>query len=471
MLHFVGLGGDTRETGKLPMPELFGYQHDGIAFLANGGVALTDAPGVGKSAQALKAAVEMGARTILVVCPAIAVGVWKSEAAKWRPDLTALTIREAIKARRVPKADRLLIVSYDHLVSTKAVRDRVVALPHDLMILDEAHALKNPQAKRTMLIYGPLCAGGSSSLIGRVGTTRLLTGTPVLNHAGELYSHLNALSPYRIQQRSYDAFTSYYCLKGVRQIRTRAGRTMNIEVITGTNRATAPELAHRLRGWWLRRRVEDVLQDLPPLRIEVRRLPVEKLDAEILAEADQSEEAAELRHAVERGDIDHLRNLEGHMARLRRLLALAKVNATVAWAEAALDGGELKVAVWGFHIEALERVYQALAAYNPIMITGAETKRDPLVEKFQTDPTCQIGVFQIQAAGTALTMTACRRVIMLEQMFTPALNTQAIKRHHRLGTTNAVLAEILVAPGLDEAVGGILARKIGDIAALEEDAV
>ena len=163
---------------------MFEYQATGSMFLANGGHLLADEPGLGKSKQALEAASQMGARTILVVCPAIAVGVWKTEAAKWRPDLTALTVREAIKAKRVPKVDRLLIVSYDHLVATKAVRERVGSIPHDLLILDEGHYLKNPTAKRTLLIYGPLCAGGPGSLVGRCGATRLLTGTPVLNHAG-----------------------------------------------------------------------------------------------------------------------------------------------------------------------------------------------------------------------------------------------------------------------------------------------
>ena len=87
------------------------------------------------------------------------------------------------------------------------------------------------------------------------------------------------------------------------------------------------------------------------------------------------------------------------------------------------------------------------------MITGETRNRDALVARFQNDPTCRVGVFQIQAAGTALTMTACRRAIFVEQAWTPALNTQAIKRHHRIGSTNAVLAEVLVAPGLDEIVG------------------
>lgn len=417
--------------------------------------------------QALMAARQMVAETILIVCPAIAVGVWKAEVAKWRPDLTALTVREAIKARRVPRKARVLITSFDHLVATKAVRDRVGSIPHDLLVLDEAHALKNPLAKRTKLIYGPLCAGGFGSLIGRCGATRLLTGTPQLNHVGEWFSHLRALAPDRLAQKSYHAFTHTYCVHGTRSVRTRDGREVTIETIEGSNREMIPDLARRLRGLWLKRKVDDVLTELPPLRVEVRRLSPDALDPAVLAEVEQSGEAEELRRAISTGDPESLRHIEGHMARLRRLLALAKVNATIAWAEGVLDAGELKVAVWGWHVEALERVKAGLAGHNPIMITGATTGRDALVDRFQNDPRCKVGIFQIQAAGTALTMTACRRAIFIEQAWTPALNTQAVKRHHRIGSTNAVLAEILVAPGLDEAVGGILARKTGDIEALE----
>ena len=355
-------------------------------------------------------------------------------------------------------------------MATKAVRQVVFGLTHDLLICDEAHALKNPTAKRTQLIYGAFCAGGEDSLLKRCGATRLLTGTPTLNHAGEWYTHLRALAPERIVHRSYDGFVSYYCLKGTRTVRTKTGRQVNIETIEGTNRLTVPDLTRRMRGFWLRRRVADVLPDLPPLRIEVRRLPIEYLEASVLAEAEQSPEADQLRRAVAELDAEALRELEGHLAKLRRLLAMAKVNATIAWAQGALDAGEAKVAVFGWHVEALQQVWAGLADANPIMIVGSTARRDQLVERFQNNPECRAGVFQIQAAGTALTMTACRRVIMAEMSWVPALNLQAIKRCHRIGSTNAVLAEVLVAPGLDEVVGEILARKIGDIAAIEGDA-
>lgn len=448
----------------------FGYQDEGAVFLSNGGALLADEPGLGKSRQALLAAERMGAETILVLCPAIALGVWKREAEKWRPDLTAMTVREAMKGGKVPRKGRLLIASYDHIVANKVLREKLGSIRHDLLVCDEAHALKNPKAKRTMLIYGAGCAGGPNSLVGRVGATRLLTGTPMLNHAGEWFSHVRALAPERLDQRSYQAFVDHYCLKDVRSVRSKAGKIINIETISGTNPETRKELAYRLKGFWLRRTVEQVLGDLPPLRVETRGLPAGMLDADVLARVEESDEAKELWRAVRAGDPERLRHLEGHMGRLRRLLALAKAPAAAAWAEGAIDAGEPKVAVWGWHTEALGQVRDALKERGVIYIDGSTTQaaREAQVRRFQEDPACKAGVFQIQAAGTALTMTACRRVVMMEQAWTPALNQQAIKRHHRIGSTNAVLAEVLAAPGLDEAVMGILARKLDDIRAIEE---
>lgn len=467
----TGLDGTAPHREVAPsMKTMFQYQLEGSAAVVAGTTALAFDAGLGKTATMLHAAGVMGARTILVVCPAIATGVWTGQVAEWRPDLRAVTVREAMKNGKVPARDRVLISSYDMLVVNRGLREKIGGLSHDLLIIDEGQALKNPRAKRTMLVYGPGCAGGPRSLVGRCGATKVLSATLVMNHAGELFPHLRCLSPERIDQRSYQAFVDHYCVKGVRTVRTKTGRSVNIETIEGSNRERLPDLAKRLRGWWLRKKVEDVLQDLPPLRVEVQRLPAEALDAAALAEVEGSPEAEQLRRAVATGDPEALRHLEGHMARLRRLLALAKVDACTAWVEGALDAGEPKIGVFGHHVEPLKRIHAALTGYDPVLITGETGRRDALVDKFQNDPKCRVAVLQLQAAGTAITLTAGRRVIFLEQSFVPAQNHQAVKRFHRIGSTNAVLAEVLAAPGLDEAVAGILTRKLSDIQAIEEDA-
>jgi SWI/SNF-related matrix-associated actin-dependent regulator of chromatin subfamily A-like protein 1 len=200
-----------------------------------------------------------------------------------------------------------------------------------------------------------------------------------------------------------------------------------------------------------------------------RRLPVELLDSRAIGKLEKSAEAEQLRAAIEDGD---LRGVEGNLARLRHGLALTKVKAAIAWIEGALEEGEPKVIVWGWHTEPLEQLRASLAKHLPLLVTGATPRRerDAAVAAFQGDPERKVFVGQIAAAGQAITLTAARRAVFLELAWTPALNFQALKRCHRIGQTWPVLGEALCAPGLDEAVQTLLARKSRDIAMLERAA-
>ena len=93
----------------------------------------------------------------------------------------------------------------------------------------------------------------------------LLTGTPVLNHPGEVFPHLRALAPARIAEQTYLGFTARYCTTKILTTLTKSGIAKQREVINGANQAEMPDLARRMRGFWLRRKTEDVLDQLPPL--------------------------------------------------------------------------------------------------------------------------------------------------------------------------------------------------------------
>jgi SWI/SNF-related matrix-associated actin-dependent regulator of chromatin subfamily A-like protein 1 len=112
-----------------------------------------------------------------------------------------------------------------------------------------------------------------------------------------------------------------------------------------------------------------------------------------------------------------------------------------------------------------------LAKHSPAGITGSTVDRTAQVDRFQRDPECRIWLGQLQASGTAITLTACRRAIYLELAWTPSANWQSLKRHHRLGQTRSVLGEILTIPNsLDESVIELVERKMASIEALEEEA-
>jgi SWI/SNF-related matrix-associated actin-dependent regulator 1 of chromatin subfamily A len=134
------------------MPGLCSFQHIGAQFLAERNVAfLLDTMGLGKTAQAIRGADLVGAKSILVLCPAIARVNWQREFEKWQ------TMSRGISAIRssaeLPRQEDVLIVSYSMLASEKA-RRALLTRKYDVLICDEGHSLKEPRAVRTRAVYG-----------------------------------------------------------------------------------------------------------------------------------------------------------------------------------------------------------------------------------------------------------------------------------------------------------------------------
>ena len=148
------------------MKTLHKYQEEGAGFLTDGGQLLADQPGLGKTLQAIEAMKRLGARRVLIVCPAVALGVWRDELADCWPECASFYLRDAELGTFVGWLDEpwAMITGYEYLLvndhAKTVVNVAATDRKFDVLILDEAHALKNPSAKRTQLIYGPGCAGG-----------------------------------------------------------------------------------------------------------------------------------------------------------------------------------------------------------------------------------------------------------------------------------------------------------------------
>ena len=248
-------------------------------------------------------------------------------------------------------------------------------------------------------------------------------------------------------------------------MQTRYG-VKTIEQIAGAS-ARAPELAKAIAPFWHRPPREEIERDLPPLRMVTRRLPAEMLDSRAIGKLEKSPEAEQLRAAIEDGD---LRGIEGQLSRLRRLLALAKVPAAIAWIEDLLDQGEPKVIAWGWHTEPLEQLRAGLGRppaapdRRQHAAARARRRRGSVPER----PDAQ-GVHRPDPGGRAGDHAhggAARR-LPRDGVDAGSANFQALKRCHRIGQTWPVLGEALCAPGLDEAVQALLVRKARDIRTLE----
>ena len=427
-----------------PTLRLMPFQAEGAAWLAAMPRALMIWDmGVGKTPTAIRACALASAVRILVTCPPIAQGVWRQHFRDWGED--------GWDVRIIPYSQAAKFL--DQLIDTG---------PFDVVILDECHYLKNPDAQRTRAVYGPKINLEGSPLKG-ARHIWALSGTPVLNHAGEFWTHFHALSPQLIGFLNYPKFLDRYCL-------TRA-TPYGVQIIGSRN---ASELNARIKSLVDRKRIRDVLLDLPPLRLVEHPLP----DNPALARALRDELAQALTldqftdldclgddallAAVQTGSIA--------FATARRLTGKAKIELVVELVVDCLDDAEDdKLIVFGHHREVIEGLAARLAAYAPLVIHGGTPtrERDKAIDAFQNDDDRRLIILAIEAAGESITLHAAHHVIVVEPSPVPAKNAQAIARAHRQGQKNPVLARFVLLPGtLDARLMRIIARKTREISQL-----
>jgi SWI/SNF-related matrix-associated actin-dependent regulator 1 of chromatin subfamily A len=421
------------------MTELYPYQRVGAAHLAGRKAALlADDMGLGKSAQAIRACDEVGARTVLVICPASVRENWKREFKKF----SATGI--------VP-----CVHSYDSVVRGILGPDGRDALGWDVLILDEAHYLKSKDAKRTKMILGD---GG---LLADAKHVFLLTGTPMPNHPAELWPMLRACAPETItgasgKPWSYWQFVNKYCA-------TR-DNGFGLQIVKGKN---LDQLKEKLSGFMLRRLKEEVLPDLPEIRFD--ELFVEGT-WDFFKELNNGGYLVE-KTLAEKG-VDGLREIAPHVATLRRLTGLAKVKPVVEWVKEWLDAGGAKIVLFAHHREVIAGLLQSFTdkGVRTVALDGRSCadERQRVIDLFQRpDSGIKVFIGQIQAAGTGITLTAASDVLFVESSWVPAENSQAAMRVHRIGQKNACLIRFATLAGsIDEKIQQAVARKTADIVKL-----
>lgn len=431
------------------MPDLYPYQKDGAAFLAERRRAmLLDEPGLGKTPQAIVACDLIGAKRVLVIPPASVRTNWRREF-----DLFSTT---AI----VPVVDSYEMVAKDW---------RRYDGPWDVIIIDEGHYLKSPNAKRTLAIYGSSIEDKRADFPGLIGMSAhawTLTGTPAPNNAAELHKHMWSLNRDSLRSAAYPDkvmgqldFERRYCEKRMTKFGERVVGTKNHE-----------ELRERLSGWTLRRLKRGVLPDLPA--ITYQELLVDAPDA-VAAMADvPGEQMDMLREVLAGGDATGLQSRVVSLAELRRITALAKMPVLAEWVKEFLASTDRKIVLFAHHREAIEGLHKALTpGHNPGYVTpamihgGTRTdQRQNAIDRFQNDEKTRIFIGQIQAAGTGITLTAASDLVFLEQSWVPAENAQAAQRIHRIGQKRGCAVRYLTLAGsIDEGVQRALARKTRDL--------
>lgn len=417
------------------MPDLFPYQQTGAHFLATApskGRLLADEPGLGKTAQAIAACDEMGARSVVVIAPASVREHWRREFEQFGKS-----------------GLRPVVVTWQDVSDGVGIKGKF-----DVMIADESHFAKGHESKRTRVLYGEKC-DGVGGLVSAVGTVMPLSGTPTPNHPAEIWPMLRALYPEGITHVSgrpmaRTVFENRYC-----KFRDTG---FGLQIVGGKNLG---ELRERLAPFVLRRKKADVLKDLPPIRFA--ELP---LSSDFRMPPEIAALIPDIESAIEADGIAGLAKIAPHVASLRRITGLAKVNPVSEWIKDQLDGGMRKLVVFAHHREVLQAltVDAARHGFDYACITGDTTNRQAEVDRFQHIGSCRLFFGQIQAAGTGITLTAASDCVLVESDWTPANNEQAVMRIHRVGQNSACLVRVATLAGsIDERIQRAVMRKLETI--------
>ena len=425
-------------------PQIMEFQKEGIHFgLSHSGrILLADEMGLGKTLQALVIMDHFRSDwPLLVVAPSALRMVWRDQALQW------LSIREdevqvILQGKQKPKADaKLVITSYEILAKNLHVQLSADGSPYKAIIVDESHYIKDPKSKRTGAVL-KLCKAATRCV--------LISGTPAVNNAKELYTQLQALLPMMTSAQGY--FTRYCeeekCVFGGRSVTKWRGaiRKHELNIL----------LTHTVM---IRRLKKDVLTQLPSKRRQRVTLDTAKLDS-----AKMKQIASFMKdNVVAESELAEAPRPE--ITAIFKATAEAKMEAVGDYVEYLLEN-EIKFLLFAHHhilLDALEEKLKSLETQF-IRIDGKtpQQRRPELVEKFQTQDV-QVALLSITACGQGLTLTAAHTVVFAELYWVPGQMIQAEDRVHRIGQEEMVDVHYCIAQGsLDELIFGTLNKKSKD---------
>ncbi|MCC7044532.1 MAG: DEAD/DEAH box helicase, partial [Acidobacteria bacterium] len=431
--HITPLDPEPSFTGTLRP-----YQREGLGWFAflrqfGFGGCLADDMGLGKtimvlalidSRRAVPVAPGDTPRPSLVVVPRSLVGNWIDEASRFTP---ALRVLDAAHAKR--SIDASTLAGHDVVLVTYGTLRRDIAdlaeIEFDYVVLDEAQTIKNA---------GTAAAKAARLLKGRHRLA--LSGTPIENHLGELWSLFEFLNP------------------GV------LGRARMFERAAAASGHDAAHLLSRgLRPFILRRTKAQVATELPPrteqtilceldtheralydgLRRHYRQTLLARVNREGIAKSKMHvlEALLRLRQAACHG---------GLVDAARQKDSSAKFDVLIPRLQELVDEGHKAIVFSQFtSLLALLREQLDAAKLKFEYLDGRTRNREERVERFQADPDVPLFLISLKAGGLGLNLTSAAYVFLLDPWWNPAVEAQAIDRAHRIGQTREVFAYRLIA--------------------------
>jgi superfamily II DNA or RNA helicase len=414
------------------------YQREGLGWLLflqrfGFGGCLADDMGLGKTVMVLAlldvrrdTAPADGRRPSLVVAPRSLVFNWRQEAARFTPQLRVLDYTGGDRASmrsRFAEHD-LVLTTYGTL---RRDAEALSAERFDYVVLDEAQAIKNATSQ-----------SAKTARVLNAAHRLALSGTPIENHLGELWSLFEFLNP---------------GLLGTARAFQRAGTAERLDD------ETVALLSRGLRPFILRRTKAQVASDLPSrneqtLYCELER-PQRAVYDELRAHYRRSLLEATNGNGFGRAKLQVLEALlrlrqaachPGLIDRRHANDASAKLDVLVPRVTESVEEGHKTLVFSQFtSFLALLRTRLDAAGITYEYLDGRTQNRQSKVERFQTDPACRLFLISLKAGGLGLNLTAAEYVFLLDPWWNPAVEAQAIDRAHRIGQSRHVFAYRLIA--------------------------
>ena len=395
---------------------------------------LADDMGLGKTTATIIAALETGAKKILIICPASLKINWQREIENYSDRSVYIA-----EGKKFSTESDFVIVNYDILKNFHDMKDKDKSLLNqsefELVILDEAHMISNPQAQRTKII---------NHYVKNIKRVWLLTGTPMTSRPMNYYNLLNIIESPVAQ--NWMAYAIRYC----QGYQFTAG---NRKVWNVTGASNLEELRDRTSKQILRRLKEDVL-DLPdkiisPVYLRLKSKDYEELMGEYYDWFDNKKDES-----------SSLTVQFSKLMKVRKVIANEKTKQTIEFAENIIEQGK-KVIIFTNFTDTLQTIYQHFGK-QAVYLDGSCSKphRQHAVDEFQDNEKIKVFVGNLKAAGVGLTLTAAEVVIMNDLSFVPAEHAQAEDRAYRYGQKSNVLVYYpLYENTIEGAVYDILNRK------------
>ena len=374
---------------------------------------LADDMGLGKTTSTIIAALESGSKKVLIICPATLKINWKREIENYSDK----TIYIAESKNFSTEAD-YVIINYDIIKNfhdpKKKNESQVLASNFDLVIIDEAHYIKNVTAQRTKLI---------NDIVKNIDRLWLLSGTPMTSRPIDYFNLLSLIdSPVA---KNWMAYAIRYC-QGY-QFNVGGRKVWNV-----TGASNLEELRDRTIGLTLRRLKENVL-DLPdkiitPVYLRLKSKQYEEVMGEYYDWYDKNPEESK-----------SLTVQFSKLTKVRQIIADEKIAQTIELAENILEQDK-KVIIFCNFTDSLNKITEHFGK-TAVKLDGSMSKpeRQRSVDEFQDNPKVKVFVGNIKAAGVGITLTAAEAVIMNDLSFLPSDHAQSEDRAYRYGQKNNVL--------------------------------